>query len=164
MESKIHIQENLLNHIIAKLLETKSTVSVAESCTGGYVSTCFTSIRGASRYFKGGMVLYCNDVKNRFLNIPFSDIESYGVVSQNVVELMADNIRKKYKTTFGLATTGYVDYLIDNDNHSFNLNAWVSVSTMNFVKSKHVVLSKSRFENISLVSEVLLRLFRKEIV
>ena len=159
-----YIELNLLESIISQLIDSKLTMSVAESCTGGFVSHCFTSKKRASDYFKGAIVAYDNDIKSKFLDIHQSIINKHGVVSKYVVELMAVNIRQKYTTDFGLATTGYVDVYFDGDKECSDLYAWVSVSGSNFVKSKLLFLSKKRIENISIVTNELLRFFRKEII
>ncbi len=164
MKNLNYIEESVIESIISQLLNSQLTISVAESCTGGFVSHCFTSKKRASDYFKGAIIAYNNDIKNKFLDINESIINEHGVVSQNVAELMAINIRKKYITNFGLATTGYVDVYFDGDKECSDLYAWVSVSGSDFVKSKSIFLSKKRIENISIVTAELLSLFRKEII
>ena len=164
MKNIPNIEEGLIESIVSQLLDKQLTISVAESCTGGFVSHCFTSKKRASNYFKGAMIAYDNDIKNKFLDIHHSIINEHGAVSKHVAELMAVNIRKKYTTDFGLATTGYVDVYFDGDKECSNLYAWVSVSGSDFFKSKSVFLTKKRIENISIVTTELLSLFRKEII
>ena len=156
--------EDLMESIISRLLDLKLTISVAESCTGGFVSHAFTSKKRASDYFKGAIIAYNNDIKNKFLDINESIINEHGVVSQNVAELMAINIRKKYITNFGLATTGYVDVYFDGYKECSELYAWVAISGGDFVNSKVLFLNKQRLENISIVASELLSLLRKEII
>lgn len=162
--SQLNINQNLIKQIISRLIDVDGTVSVAESCTGGFVSTCLISNRGASKYFKGSVIAYNNDIKENFLDIPSHDISSHGVVSKYIAELMANNIRKKYQTTFGLATTGYLDVQFDEEKKFANLNAWVAVSAQNLIKSEQISLNKNRLENIFLVGDTALNLFRKHIV
>jgi nicotinamide-nucleotide amidase len=82
------------------------TLSVAESCTGGLVSDLITSISGSSDYFEGGVVSYSIEAKAQHLGIPLKYIERYGAVSPQVAKRMAEGVRKAFKTTFGLSTTG----------------------------------------------------------
>ena len=82
------------------------TLSVAESCTGGWVSDRITRIAGSSDYFEGGIVSYSIQAKAQHLGIPLKYIERYGAVSREVAKRMAEGVRKAFKTTFGLSTTG----------------------------------------------------------
>lgn len=164
------LDQNLLdviNFTHSNLIKKSLTISLAESCTGGFLASCFTSNSGASNYFKGSMVLYSNDLKVKFLDIAEKDIHKYGVASQSVVELMARNIQKKFNTNFGLATTGYVDGVsnqsFDHQNNVQNY-VWVAISTKQSVYSKRLVLHGDRLNNIYLVSLTILEMLRKEII
>ncbi len=161
----LKIDFELLNLISEKMLKNKLTLSIAESCTGGFLSTFFTSKSHASKFFKGSLIAYSNDFKIKFLDIRKNDINKHGVVSKYIAEKMANNARRKYKTDYGLATTGYVEILdsgvIKKNNY---LHAWVSVSSKEKIVSKSIVLSKNRLENIHIVSCQLLKLFVKEII
>jgi len=95
-----------LNQLHLKLLRTKKTVAIAESCTGGLLSSYFTKLPGASAYFIFAAITYSNKSKEKFLNIPAKTIAKYGAVSSQVATLMAKNIRKKTNADFGLSITG----------------------------------------------------------
>ncbi|MFA5200685.1 MAG: nicotinamide-nucleotide amidohydrolase family protein [Candidatus Omnitrophota bacterium] len=95
-----------LREIHNKLLTGKKTVSVAESCTGGLVSSLLTSESGSSGYFLLGVVAYSNKSKEKILGIPAKIIKKYGAVSCHVAKLMAENIRKKAGSDFGVSITG----------------------------------------------------------
>lgn len=88
------------------LKEKKLSLSAAESCTGGYFSHMITSVPGSSDYFKGSIVSYDNSVKENLLNVPSSVIEKYGAVSEEVVKIMAEEVRKKLKTDIGVSVSG----------------------------------------------------------
>ncbi len=100
----------MLNKILKlsrnKLISRKQTVSVAESCTGGLVSSLLTKHPGASAYFILGAVVYSNKAKEKILGIPGKTIAKYGAVSGEVAVLMAKNIRRKINTDFGISITG----------------------------------------------------------
>tara|TARA_B100001758_G_C18160424_1_gene478847 strand:- start:133 stop:783 length:651 start_codon:yes stop_codon:yes gene_type:complete len=98
----VRIEEVILNLLIKNNL----TLSLAESCTGGFISKSITDISGASNYFVGSLVAYSNDVKSNFLDIPSATIEKYGAVSSQVSELMAINISKNFKSDIALSCTG----------------------------------------------------------
>ena len=164
MDNLNFIKEELVESVRFYLLEYEMTVSAAESCTGGFVSHCLTSKKRASNYFKGAVIAYDNEIKKKFLKISQCEINKYGVVSKYVAELMAKSIREKFNTDFGLATTGYVDVYYKGNKKYSNLYAWVSIASNNFVNSKLVNLTGKRTENISIVTNELFKLFRKEII
>jgi len=96
-----------LEKLIGDLLrEGGWTVSIAESCTGGLICDRITNISGSSDYFMGGMVNYSNESKVKHLAVPPEDIRKHGAVSPQVAKKMAQGVRKTFKTTFGLSTTG----------------------------------------------------------
>lgn len=88
------------------LTERNLTIATAESCTGGLLAQKLTSIPGASAYFTGGLVAYDNAVKIAQLDVPEVTIQTYGAVSEETVSVMAQNIRQKFNTAIGLATSG----------------------------------------------------------
>jgi PncC family amidohydrolase len=88
------------------LRRRKATLSVAESCTGGWVAHRITNISGSSDYFESGVVSYSNHAKESLLGVSPSIINQNGPVSEPVARGMAEGIRRKRGTTFGLATTG----------------------------------------------------------
>lgn len=82
------------------------TLSVAESCTGGLIAERLTDVPGSSRYFIEGVVAYSNDAKTRTLGVEPILLMEHGAVSGHVAEAMAEGIRKRSGTDFGLAVTG----------------------------------------------------------
>ncbi|HEX8473931.1 MAG TPA: competence/damage-inducible protein A [Pyrinomonadaceae bacterium] len=82
------------------------TVAVAESCTGGLVAERLTEVPGSSSYFMEGIVSYSNDAKIRLLGVPADLIGEYGAVSAPVAEAMAEGVRLRAGTDFGLSVTG----------------------------------------------------------
>ncbi len=82
------------------------TLSVAESCTGGYISHLITALPGASGFFTAGVVAYSADAKKALLGVPAHCIARYGVVSEQTARSMAENVRRIAGTDYSLATTG----------------------------------------------------------
>lgn len=82
------------------------TVSTAESCTGGSIAHRITLVPGASAYYKGSVVSYDNTVKTSMLDVDSKSIETYGAVSWEVVEQMAQNVSEKLKTDCSIAVSG----------------------------------------------------------
>ncbi len=106
--SKIISDEDLpLAEILGKKLQAKGmTVASAESCTGGNIAHEITGIPGSSSYFKGSVVSYAVEVKHNVLNVSDTDIEKYGVVSQQVVEQMVTGACKVLNTDCAVSTSG----------------------------------------------------------
>ncbi len=88
------------------LKKKKYTLSLAESCTGGSLSSCLTELAGASNFLKGSVVAYHNDIKNKLLKVKKTTLEKEGAVSQECVKQMAIGVQKLFGTDFSFATSG----------------------------------------------------------
>ena len=96
-----------LEQIVGYYLQMRNLkLAVAESCTGGMVAERITSVAGSSRYFLGGAVVYSNDLKTLFADIPPLMIEAHGAVSKEVALALADNIREICNADIGVGVTG----------------------------------------------------------
>jgi nicotinamide-nucleotide amidase len=96
-----------LEQIVGYFMQMRnSTLAVAESCTGGLLADRITSISGSSRYFLGGAIVYSNELKTAFADVPKSLLDKHGAVSREVAVAMAEGIRKRCKATFGIGITG----------------------------------------------------------
>jgi len=82
------------------------TISFAESCTGGLLSSTFVDLPGASDVYKGGIVAYSNDSKTEILQVCKETIETYGAVSEECVREMARNCRVLFNSDFSVAVSG----------------------------------------------------------
>jgi nicotinamide-nucleotide amidase len=82
------------------------TLAVAESCTGGLLAQRLTETSGASRYFIEGVVAYSNEAKIRGLGVEPVLLLEHGAVSASVAEAMAEGVRERARTDFGLSVTG----------------------------------------------------------
>jgi nicotinamide-nucleotide amidase len=88
------------------LRSTNSTITTAESCTGGLVAHMITKTSGSSDIFNGGIVTYSNKIKNQELNVKNDTLEKYGAVSVQVVSEMLDGVIKKFDANFAIAISG----------------------------------------------------------
>ncbi len=96
-----------LEEVIGKLLTKKrQTLSLAESITGGLIAKRLTDIAGASRYLKGGVVVYSDEAKMTMLAIEKSLLSRYSAVSSQVAVKMAKSVRSRFGTVWGLSVTG----------------------------------------------------------
>ncbi len=82
------------------------TLATAESLTGGGIGAVLTAVPGASSVYKGGVITYCNELKNRLLGVPAEVLKSFGPVSAPVAEAMAAGARQVCKTDVAVAVTG----------------------------------------------------------
>ena len=100
--------ENPLEVLTGELLkEKKQTLGVAESCTGGFLSSLITSVPGSSEYFLEGIVSYSVESKKKILGISEAVIIERGVVSYEVAMEMAEKVRSLAKSDYGIGITGY---------------------------------------------------------
>jgi nicotinamide-nucleotide amidase len=96
-----------IEQIVSYLLQMRNmTLATAESCTGGLLAERITSISGSSRYFLGGAVVYSNELKTQFANVPKALIDQHGAVSREVAAAMGEGIRKRCLSSYGVGITG----------------------------------------------------------
>jgi len=96
-----------LDEVVARELTLhNATISAAESCTGGLLAQRLTSIAGSSSYFLGGVVCYSNERKTAWADVPPELIFAKGAVSSEVAAALADGIRRRVGSTFGVGITG----------------------------------------------------------
>ncbi len=99
--------DNAETVIVNTLKRTMQSVAVAESCTGGKIASRITSVAGASQVFELGVCTYSNKQKVELLDVNQDDIETYTEVSSQVAAQMAQNVRLKAESDYGVSTTGY---------------------------------------------------------
>lgn len=98
--------DNLAETLGERLSENEKTVATAESCTGGNIAHLITLVAGSSRYYKGSVVSYANEVKEKVLGVRAGDLQQYGAVSEEVVKQMAEGVKRLLKTDYAIATSG----------------------------------------------------------
>ena len=97
---------NLSLEIVRLLSKKKLTISFAESCTGGLLSSSITSISGSSKVFNMGLVTYSNNAKVKLLKIPKEIITKYGAVSYETCLSMVKNLSRISKSDISISITG----------------------------------------------------------
>ena len=98
---------SLAEVIFRELRSLNKTLAVAESCTGGLLSSSFTEIAGISKVFHGGAVCYHNDAKVQMVAVPESMLKQHGAVSEEVAIAMATGACEKFGADYGLSVTGF---------------------------------------------------------
>ncbi|HXB12467.1 MAG TPA: competence/damage-inducible protein A [Bacteroidia bacterium] len=145
------------------LLQKKKTVSTAESCTGGYMAHMITSISGSSEYFKGSVISYADEVKINVLGVKAETIEKHGAVSQETVEQMAANVRKKLNTDYSIAVSGIAGPSGGTPEKPVG-TVWIAIATPDKVISKKFLFGDNRGRNIHLSAITGLNMLRKELL
>ena len=133
-----------LQKVIGNTLKERGmTVGVAESCTGGFLASLFTSQPGASEYFHGGIISYDNSVKMNVLGVEKDVLDNYGAVSRECAEQMAAGARRVLGTDYAIATTG----IAGPDGGTPEKPAgtvWVAVATPEGIESKKFSFNSTR--------------------
>ena len=97
---------NKVSNLIKKLKRRKLKIAVAESCTGGMLSSAITSVSGSSKVFAMGLVTYSNQAKTSILKVPKQIIKKHGAVSTQCCSSMVSNLSKISKSNICVSITG----------------------------------------------------------
>lgn len=147
---------------IAEILKAKSeTLSVAESCTGGYISHLVTMVSGSSSYYLGSVTSYAIKIKERVLGVPAETIDKNGVVSSEVAAAMAEGVRALTGSTWSVATTGLAE---GGDERYPEGTVWIGVSGPNGTKTRIYHCDLGRKANICRFAHVALETLEDYII
>lgn len=156
-------QDDRLEKCIGRMLaENGKTVSAAESCTGGLISSLFTSVPGSSEYYLGSVTSYANSVKTGVLGVPAEIIEKYGAVSEECVREMAEGVRRITGSDFSVATSGIAGPGGGSDTKPVGL-VCIGVSSQMGTETFRMVFKGDRKRNIDRFTANALNLLRKKI-
>lgn len=144
------------------LLERNLTLSVAESCTGGYLSHLITSVPGSSAYFLGSMIPYAYEIKMRQLGVRPETLEQYGAVSEPTIREMANLVRTKFNAHIGVATSGIAGPGGATPEKPVG-TVWIAYSDKHQTVTKKLQLSTERLLNIKMASVAVLNLIRQSL-
>lgn len=147
----------------ALLLQHGQTVASAESCTGGRIAHLLTSIPGASNYYEGSVVSYSNRLKHKILGISPELLQHPGAVSAEVVEQMAQGVRRLLGTTYGVATSGIAGPDGGTPQKPVGL-VYIGVASEKQTLSQRYVFGTQRNVNIERASYTALNELRKLII
>lgn len=157
------LEEDTLQEYIGKLLRRHGkTVSCAESCTGGLISSLFTSVPGSSEYFLGSVTSYANIVKQNVLGVPAEVIAAHGAVSSECVAAMAEGVRRITGSDFSVATSGIAGPGGGSDEKPVGL-VWIGVSSHMGTETFRMVFKGDRKRNIERFTANALDKLRKHI-
>ena len=156
-------QDDRQETCIGRMLSEKGkTVSAAESCTGGMISSLFTSIPGSSEYYLGSVTSYANSVKTGVLGVPSEIIEKHGAVSEECVKAMAEGVRRITGSDFAVATSGIAGPGGGSEEKPVGL-VWIGVSSQAGTEAYRMVFRGDRKRNIERFAANALNILRKKI-
>jgi nicotinamide-nucleotide amidase len=153
---------SLQEAIAEKLKTTNKTLALAESCTGGYISHLITLIPGSSSFFLGGVVSYSNDLKAGLLGVPQETLNEFGAVSLETVKKMAEGVRERTGSDYGLAVSGIMGPSGDTPNKPIGF-VCVGFSSADTTEVTSFQFRFDRKRNIELTAVYALNFLRKSI-
>jgi len=153
--------DDTLEELVGKILRTKDkTLSTAESCTGGYISHLITSIPGSSDYYRGSVIAYSNEIKERELGVKKQSMIDHGVVSEEVVVQMAQGALGKFNTDYSIATSGIAGPGGGTDEKTVG-TTWIAVAARDKIITKKYLFGENRERNIRKTAVTGLNMLRK---
>lgn len=119
------MKKPIQNRLGDLLKNSSSTLSAAESCTGGQISHLITTVSGSSEYYLGSVTSYAIKIKEKVLGVPHETIEKYNVVSSEVAAAMAEGVRNLTGSTYSVSTTGLAE---GGDSRYPEGTVWIGVA------------------------------------
>jgi nicotinamide-nucleotide amidase len=156
-------ETTLVQQIAQLLIKKEKTLSVVESCTGGKIAEMITAEAGVSAFFKGSMVTYATEIKSSVLGVDKDLINRYSVVSKEVVEAMAIQANKIFKTDFAISTTGNAGPTKGDADDEVG-TVYVAIASPNGVFSEKYDFGQPRERVIGKATFKALGLLQKEIL
>ena len=162
MWEKINLESrNLYLNCINKNL----TITTAESCTGGMISSAIVHINGSSKIFKSSLIVYSNDMKSKLLNIPNDLITKNGAVSEIIAFNMAKNSLEILNADLSIAVTGIAGPTGDTPDKPVGL-VWIAIGTKQkiitnknqFFGNRLEVRQKTTYESLKLANKIILEI------
>ena len=142
-------EKDTLDSVVSEYLRSKNkTLSVAESCTGGLLSSLIISHPGASEIYNGGVTTYSNLSKVSVLGVNEETIRKYGAVSKECATEMAEGARRLFGSDYAIATTGIAGPTGGSEEKPVG-TVWIAIAGDGFSDSKKSVLSGDRTRNIN---------------
>ena len=127
--------------VIARL--QGKTLATAESCTGGGIGDALTAVAGASNVYKGGIISYCNEIKQKLLDVPEEMLAQYGAVSDPVAQAMAKGARGALNADVAVSVTGLAGPSGDEYGNPVG-TVYIGYADANTCLSRHFLFSGDR--------------------
>lgn len=155
----IDFESKIISREVSQILwEIEKTVGTAESCTGGRIAEALISIPGASKYFKGGVVSYVDEIKERLLNVDPQVIEEQTAVCEEVAKQMVIGACKTLNTDFAIAATGFAGPTGGTKEIPIG-TIWLACGTQERQITKKVEEDHGRDINLAIATHVAMQMF-----
>ena len=162
MWKKINLETEKLYY---NCIKNRLTITTAESCTGGMISSAIVHINGSSKIYKSSFVVYSNDMKSALLNIPNDLITKNGAVSEIVALNMAKNSLKILKADLSIAVTGIAGPTGGSIDKPVGL-VWIGIGTKEkiitnkyqFDGDRLEIRQKTTYESLKLANKIILKI------
>lgn len=153
-----------LEEVVGRILSDRGlTIAVAESCTGGLISSRLTNISGSSKYFQRGFITYSNAAKVENLKVDEDVIQKYGAVSVEVARQMAEGVKAVSGTDIGLAVTGILGPTGGTAQKPVGL-VYIGLCDVKICTANEYRFGEDRLLNKDRVSQAALELLRRHLL
>ena len=133
--------------ILLLMAQNKQTLSLAESCTGGYLAHLFTSLPGASSVFIGGAVSYSYEMKEKMLGVKSDTLWETGAVSEETVREMVEGALRNFGSDYAIAVTGIAGPDGGTEDKPVG-TVWIAVARKDKTVARKYVFGNKRIQNI----------------
>lgn len=156
--------EETLEEVVGRLLlENHQTLAIAESCSVGYLTYSIGKVPGGSRYLRGSVVPYHNDLKIHQVGVKPETIEQFGAVSEETVTEMAQHVRELFGATIGVASSGIAGPSGGTDDKPVG-TVWIACASGEKTVTRKLQLGNDRELNIQLTAVHVLNLLRQQLL
>ena len=150
-----------IEEVLGKMLKERGLfLATAESCTGGMVAHMITSVSGSSEYYKGTVVSYSNEIKEKVLGVKHKTLEEYGAVSEQTVREMISGVLEVMNCDVAIATSGIAGPTGGTPEKPVG-TIWLAAGSKDKIITKKLQLGDNRLKNIETSTVFALDLMRK---
>ena len=153
----------MVKKVFDYLLSNNKTISFAESCTGGNLSSSISKIPGASKIFIGSIVSYSKFSKKNILKIDESELDNYSTVSKEITIQMAESVKQKLKTDYSIAITGNAGPTVDSPETNLG-DCFVAILSDNEIFCQKFQFDCNREDFINFATNSSFQLFFDKII
>ena len=152
-------ESKIISREISQLLwESEKTLSTAESCTGGRVAEAVMSIPGASKYYKGSVVAYVNEIKESLLGVSHQLLEEKGAVSEDVAIEMVKGACKTLNTNYAISVTGFAGPTTSEEGVPVG-TIWIACGTIEKQVTMKIQEDFGRDINLAIAAKSAMKMF-----
>ncbi len=155
----MEFESKIISREISQLLwEMERTVATAESCTGGRIAEAMISVPGASKYYKGGVISYIDEIKERLLNVNHDLLEEKSAVCEEVAVAMVKGACATLGTDYAIASTGYAGPTGGPNNIPVG-TIWLACGSPENVRTVMICEDHGRDINLAIAAKTAIAMF-----